>query len=192
MVSTLSSSSGGYRERSTVLLTRTRTKYRWPPLQLNIWILIMLIASSTILGIAAYFLAVQNQLHLGVPWYFPYWIVSATLGVTFLVMMLWLISQRQLLPGIVILGSFILFVLWFVGLIVWSIQLWGPTGSVNGNCNLYVTADPQSGATTSTLAWLEQKSICQSWIAAWAFQLIGVIFLFWMMIMSYQVYRMDD
>ncbi|KAJ8064107.1 hypothetical protein OCU04_007942 [Sclerotinia nivalis] len=191
MVSTFSSSSGGIRERS-VLLNRTRTKYRWPPGQLNFWIFFMLIASSTILGISAYFLSVQNQLHLGVPWYFPYWVVSAALGVLFIITMLWLISQRQLLPGIVILGSFILFVLWLVGLIVWSIELWGPSGSVNGNCNLYVTANPQTGASTATLAWLMQHSICQSWIAAWAFMLIGVIFLFWMMIMSYQVYRMDD
>ncbi|KAF7854510.1 uncharacterized protein EAF02_011685 [Botrytis sinoallii] len=192
MVSTLSSSSSGIRDRSTVLLTRTRTKYRWPPLQLNFWILMMLIASCTILGISAYFVAVQNQLHLHVPWYFPYWVVSASLGVVFLLIMLWLISQRQLLPGIVILGTFILFVLWLVGLIVWSIELWGPTGNVNGNCNLYVTANPQSGPYSSTLAWLMQHSICQSWIAAWAFMLIGVVFLFWMMIMSYQVYRMDD
>ncbi|APA13933.1 hypothetical protein SS1G_11278 [Sclerotinia sclerotiorum 1980 UF-70] len=191
MVSTLSSSSVGFRERS-VLLDRTPTKYRWPPGQLNFWIFFMLIASSTILGISAYFLSVQNQLHLGVPWYFPYWIVSASLGILFIILMLWLISQRQLLPGIVILGTFILFVLWLVGLIVWSIELWGPSGSVNGNCNLYVTANPQTGASTATLAWLLQHSICQSWIAAWAFMLIGVIFLFWMLIMSYQVYRMDN
>jgi hypothetical protein len=29
----------------------------------------------------------------------------------------------------------------------------------------------------------------QSWKAAWAFELIGTIFLLWMMIMSYQVYQ---
>jgi len=31
----------------------------------------------------------------------------------------------------------------------------------------------------------------QSWKAAWAFQLIGTVFLFWMMIMSYRVYKDD-
>lgn len=82
--------------------------------------------------------------------------------------------------------------LWLVGLIVWSIELWGPIGSVNGNCNIYVNANEQTGASENTLAWLMQRSICQSWIAAWAFQLIGTVFLFWMMIMSFQVYRMDD
>jgi hypothetical protein len=57
-------------------------------------------------------------------------------------------------------GSFILFVLWLVGLIVISIELWGPVGSVNGNCNLFVRAEESKGASTATLAWLEQNSIC--------------------------------
>jgi hypothetical protein len=113
-------------------------------------------------------------------------------------------------------GSFILFVLWMVGLIVISIELWGPTGSVNGNCNLYVTSGQSSGPNTNALAWLEQHSICeyffyrrgygafcfwgggankvagQSWQAAWAFELVGCVFLLWMMIMAYQVYAEDS
>jgi hypothetical protein len=57
---------------SEVGLQRARTKYRWPPLQLNFWLLIMLIGSSTILGVFASFLGVQSQLGVGVPWYvFP-------------------------------------------------------------------------------------------------------------------------
>ena len=75
--------------------------------------------------------------------------------------MLYLISQRQLLPGIVIMGSFILFVLWMVGLIVVSIQLWGPSGSVNGNCQLFVEGHGSTGPNINTLAWLEQHSICE-------------------------------
>jgi hypothetical protein len=74
--------------------------------------------------------------------------------------MLWLISQRQLLPGIVIMGAFMLLVLWTVGLIVISIQLWGPAGSVNANCQFYVTSQAVTGPSTNTLAWLEQRSIC--------------------------------
>ena len=58
-------------------------------------------------------------------------------------------------------GSFILFVLWMVGLIVVSIELWGPTGSVNGNCNLYVNGAASVGPSQTTLAWLEQHSICE-------------------------------
>lgn len=76
-------------------------------------------------------------------------------------MMLWLIAQRQLLPGIVIMGSFILFILWVVGLIVISIELWGPTGSVNTNCQLYVSGQASTGQSVDTLAYLEQHSICE-------------------------------
>jgi hypothetical protein len=49
-----------------------------------------------------------------------------------------------------------------VGLIVISIELWGPAGSVNNNCQLYVNNRVSTGASTQTLAWLEQHSICES------------------------------
>ncbi len=49
-------------------MQRVRTKYHWPPLQLNFWILIMLVGSATILGVFADFISVQDQLRLGVPW----------------------------------------------------------------------------------------------------------------------------
>lgn len=103
--------------------------------------------------------------------------------------MLWLIAQRQLLPGIVMMGSFLLFVLWMVGLIIISLQLWGPTGSINSNCQLYVEHNSISGTSLETLAWLQQHSICQAWQAAWAFQLIGCAFLVWILTMAVQVYQ---
>lgn len=171
---------------------RVRTKYHWPALQLNFWLLIMIIGSSTILGIFSYFITVQQQLTQGIPWYFPYWISTGALSIIFIFIMLYLISQRQLLPGIVVMGSFILFVLWMVGMIVISIELWGPSGSVNSNCNLFVNGAESHGPSTLTLAFLEQKSICQSWTAAWAFELVGCVFLLWMMIMAYQVYAEDS
>jgi len=176
---------------SELIVQRVRTKYHWPAIQLNFWLLIMLIGSSTVLGIFAYFITVQEQLQIGIPWYFTYWICSAGLGIVFILLMLYLISQRRLLPGIVMLGSFILFVLWLVGLIVVSVELWGPTGSIASDCNTDVSNNEFKGQSVATLAWLEQNSICQSWRASWAFQLIGVIFLLWMMVMSYQVYRDD-
>lgn len=52
-----------------VVVHRVRTKYHWPALQLNFWLLIMLIGSSTILGIYASFITVQDQLEVGIPWY---------------------------------------------------------------------------------------------------------------------------
>ncbi|EHK99650.1 hypothetical protein M7I_4527 [Glarea lozoyensis 74030] len=142
-----------------VVVQRVKTKYHWPPVQLNFWILIMLVGASTILGVFSSFITVQQQLMVGIPWYFAYEITVSALAVFFIIVMLWLISQRQLLPGIVIIGSFILFVLWLVGLIVISIQLWGPSGSVNSNCQMYVSGQGVRGANTATLAWLEQNSI---------------------------------
>jgi hypothetical protein len=45
-----------------------RRRYRWPEIQLNIWIIIVLSASAICLGIFAWFMAVQSQLRLGTPW----------------------------------------------------------------------------------------------------------------------------
>lgn len=52
-----------------VVYRETRRKYRWPEVQLNIWIFVILAAASTVLGIFAWFIAVQQQLEIGVPWY---------------------------------------------------------------------------------------------------------------------------
>ena len=54
-----------------------------------------------------------------------------------------------------------LFVLWLVGLIVVSIELWGPKGSVSVNCENLVWNNVQHGNNQATLAWLEQRSICK-------------------------------
>jgi hypothetical protein len=43
-------------------------KYHWPEIQLNVWLIVMLISASTVLGIFANFMNVQKQLGLGVPW----------------------------------------------------------------------------------------------------------------------------
>jgi hypothetical protein len=114
---------------------------------------------------------------------------TASLTLAFIILLLWLINARALLPGIVILGALILFVLWIVGLIITSVELWGPTGSINGNCNLFVNSQSPHGADITTLAWLEQRSICMSWQAAWSFEMVGCVFLLWMCIMAFGVYR---
>jgi hypothetical protein len=70
-----------------VVVHRVRTKYHWPALQLNFWLLIMLIGASTILGIYASFITVQEQLNVGIPWYvlldpFPIEKVKTLVGLT--------------------------------------------------------------------------------------------------------------
>lgn len=163
-------------------------RYAWPAVQLNIWLLVMLLASSSIVGIFANFISIQYQLLLAVPWYFPYYIVVASLVIVFIFLMLWLIFNSRLLPSVVMIGGFILSVMWLVGLIVISVELWGPTGTVSGNCNLLVFTQNPTGQTLNTLAWLQQRSICQSWQAVFAFGLVGQLFLVWIMVMAYQVF----
>lgn len=51
-----------------LVVQRIRTKYHWPPVQLNFWLLIMLVGSSTILGVFASFITIQNQMLVGIPW----------------------------------------------------------------------------------------------------------------------------
>ena len=85
----------------------------------------------------------------------------ASLMIVFIGMLLWLISQRRLLPSIVILGAFMFFVLWLVGLIVVSLELWGSAGSVSNSCDLLVFNAAPTGNNIQTLAWLEQRSICE-------------------------------
>jgi hypothetical protein len=80
--------------------------------------------------------------------------------VLYVATLVWLLSQHRLLPAIVMIGAFLVFVLWFVGLIVVSIELWGPKGSVNSKCNLRVFNRHPKGDTLETLAWLQERSIC--------------------------------
>jgi hypothetical protein len=43
-------------------------RYTWPAIQLNLWMLVMLVASCTIIGVFATFIQIQQQLLLGIPW----------------------------------------------------------------------------------------------------------------------------
>lgn len=190
-------------------------KYHWPAIQLNIWMIVMLIAASLIIGVFATFMQTQTQLQLASPWYvslplfsilspsmtvlllrvlsryFGYSITVASLCIVFILILLYLIYNRRLLPSIVLIGGFILFILWLVALIVISIQLWGANG-VGSNCNLAVFSQDPRGQTLETLAWLEQKSICQQWQAVFAFALVGEVFLLWICVMAYQVFADDS
>ncbi|KAK7443607.1 hypothetical protein Landi51_08956 [Colletotrichum acutatum] len=43
-------------------------RYQWPGIQLNLWILIMLVAACLIIGVFASFIETQQQLLLPIPW----------------------------------------------------------------------------------------------------------------------------
>jgi hypothetical protein len=45
-----------------------RQSYYWPDQQLNFWILVMIAAGGTLIGVFASFIVDQQQLQLGIPW----------------------------------------------------------------------------------------------------------------------------
>lgn len=91
-------------------------------------------------------------------------VVSSALGVCFIFLIMVLASRHFLLPGIIIIGSFILLVLWLTGLIETSLQLYGVVGNVNDNCQIYVRDNKSWGNNINTLAWLTQSTICEFFV----------------------------
>ncbi|KAK8168594.1 hypothetical protein IWX90DRAFT_379952 [Phyllosticta citrichinensis] len=166
-----------------------RQKYYWPNFQLAFWTIIMLATAGVILGIFAEFIRIQNQLGVGIPWLFPFGVTVGALLYVFLILEILLIIGRRLVPGIMILGSIILLVLFITGAIDTGIQLFGNDANVSGNCDRFVDNDEQRGISVNTLAWLEQDSICSSWDAAFAFWIIGSVFFVYMIIMASMVNR---
>lgn len=95
--------------------------------------------------------------------YFPYFITVGSLTVIFIIGIFWLIAQRRLLPAIVMIGAFMFFVLWLVGLVIVGIQLFGPNGSIQSVCDVQVFGRNPTGQSERTMAWLQQRNIC-TWI----------------------------
>ncbi|KAH7036436.1 hypothetical protein B0J12DRAFT_581615 [Macrophomina phaseolina] len=164
-----------------------REKYYWPDVQLNIWTIIMLATAGLLIGVYSTFITIQNRFRVGIPWLFPFGITVGSLLVLFIIIEIALIANRRLMPGIMMLGSFILIVLFITGIIETGIQLFGSGSDVNGMCQRYVDNNEQIGPSVNTLAWLEQDSICAQWQATFAFWIVGTVFLVWMMIMASRV-----
>lgn len=122
---------------------------------------------------------------------FTFAVVAGGLTIVFLITILILASQRLLIPGGILLGSFVLLVLWVTTLIETAIQLYGD-GNVNSNCNNFVTGQVYSGVSIETLAWLTQNNICACWKASFAWSIILAVLFLWMMILSWQVQNYDD
>ena len=93
----------------------------------------------------------------------PYGVAVGALAIIFILIMLILIAQRRLLPGVMMLFSFILLVLFVTGIIGTAMQLFGGP-NINNQCNTYVFSNRQTGAgqnSLNTLAWLQQQNICE-------------------------------
>jgi hypothetical protein len=117
----------------------------------------------------------------------PFGITVGALTIAFIILMLLLIIQRRLLPGVLIIGSFILLVLYITGMIETAIQLFGPAGDINSKCQTFVYNQKSSDLSINTLAWLQQNSICQSWSAVFAFWIIGGVFLVYLIVLASMV-----
>lgn len=90
----------------------------------------------------------------------PYGVTVGALAIIFIIIELVYIAQRKLLPGTMMLFSFILLVLFIAGIIGTAIQLFaGP--NINNQCNTYVFGDNSSGPNMDTLAFLQQRNICE-------------------------------
>ncbi|THV63486.1 hypothetical protein D6D28_10641 [Aureobasidium pullulans] len=169
------------RERVTVI-----RRYPWPENLLNWWTIVMLATGGLLTGVFGDFMSIQNRMGLGTPWLFPYAVTVGSLTIFWIIIMIILMAQKKLQPAWVMLASFILIALFLAGLIETAIQLFG-SGNVSTYCNRYVNNNNIRGVSIDTLAWLEQNSICSQWDAAFAFWIIGLVFLVWMMIMASQV-----
>jgi hypothetical protein len=94
----------------------------------------------------------------------PYGVTVGALALIFLLVEIVYIAQRKLLPTVMMLLSFILFVLFIAGIIGTAIQLFtGP--NINNQCNTFVFNDDVSGPSVNTLAFLQQRNICKSTVS---------------------------
>lgn len=91
-------------------------------------------------------------------------VTSSALALAFLILILVLAARRSLVPGIIILGSFILWVLWLTGLIGTALQMYGTSANVNANCQNFVADMEYKGPSINTLAWMTQTNICKLYI----------------------------
>jgi hypothetical protein len=91
----------------------------------------------------------------------PYGVTVGALAIIFIIIELIYIAQRKLLPGIMMLFSFILLVLFIAGIIGTAIQLFGGP-NINNQCNQYVFNNNVAGSSLDTLAFLQQRNICKS------------------------------
>lgn len=69
------------------------------------------------------------------------------------------------------------------------LTLCGLQGNVNGACNSAINNDSSFGTNVETLAWLQQRGICQSWIAVFSFWIVGFILFVWLFILAIVVNR---
>lgn len=182
-------------ERDVVKVRR----YRWPELLLSIILFTLFVCGTVVLGSFSYFTYIQQKLSVPIPWfvvlalppphpytidvddcfvngsrYYYYLLTVSTITIIFVCAVVALYYVHLLLPIVVMIGSFIMFVLWITGLVKASIELWGPLGSINDNCVRYVYNDDfWGGGNLYTLARIQQEGVCNLWQTTFALEMIA-------------------
>lgn len=140
------------------------------------------------LGSFAYFTYIQQKLFVAVPWYYYFLLAICIVTIFFVFTVVGLYVVHLLLPIVVMIGSFVMFVLWLTGLVKASIELWGPLGSINDNCVRYVYNDDYwGGGSLYTLARIQQETVCNLWKTTFAMEMIATFLFVWMILLSWQV-----
>ena len=124
--------------------------------------------------------------------YFYFLIVTSILTIFYVITIFILYAAHLLLPILVMIASFILFVLWITGLIKQSIELWGPQGSINDYCVRFVYNDSiwaTEGRNRDTFARIQQETVCNIWKTTFSLELIATFLFMYMIFMSWQVIR---
>lgn len=124
--------------------------------------------------------------------YFYFIIITCVLTILFVIAVCFLYYIHLLLPILVMIWSFILFVLWITGLVKQSIELWGPQGSINDYCVRFVYDSSRwarPGQNRDTWARMQQEGVCNIWKTTFALELIATFLFLYMIFMCWQVIR---
>ncbi|TGZ85257.1 hypothetical protein EX30DRAFT_353298 [Ascodesmis nigricans] len=159
--------------------------YRWPETLLSLFLFILFVCSAITLGAFCYFKYVQQRLLVDVPWYYDFLIATSSITIAFILLILILYYRLLLLPILVLPIAFLLFVFWLIGLIKASIELWGPVGSINDNCQRYVYNEEfWGGKSLHTVARIQQEGMCNLWKTSFAMELIATFVLMSILVLA--------
>lgn len=89
---------------------------------------------------------------------FPFAITTGSLTIFLIALLSWFSKNQTLTPQLLLLLSFIMFVLYLTGLIETGLLLFG-AGQVSNSCKA-AQATGIRGVSVNTLAWIAQNNIC--------------------------------
>lgn len=92
---------------------------------------------------------------------FPFGITVGALTLALVIVIDILEIKRSLVPGVMIMLTFLFFALYMTSTIETGIILFGTGNNVDKQCKNNINNNPITGQSIATLAWLELNSICE-------------------------------